>query len=84
MEVYESGVIKEVQRAYKHQAWPMPETFIASLLLDAMRSSAEYAQAYAQMDAEGHGQEPVKMAPVPIISPFAQMSLMATQEEESA
>ena len=90
LEVAESGDIRIIAHPHHHEAYPMPETFIASLLNMAMRSSAQYAAAYAEIDAAGRGQEPmpaqvpVKLAAVPIISPFAQMSLMTAQGEESA
>jgi hypothetical protein len=88
LEVSESGDIKVLVGPHRHEAFPMPETFIASLLNMAMRSSSQYATAYAEMDIDGRGQDPmagiVKLAPVPIVSPFAQMSLMVAQEGESA
>jgi len=40
LEVQEDGTVKVIERAKRHEAWPMPEAFIASLLRNA---AARYA-----------------------------------------
>jgi hypothetical protein len=35
LEIHEDGTIKEIRRAAKREAWPMPDSFIASLLRQA-------------------------------------------------
>jgi hypothetical protein len=79
LEIFPNGDRKIRRSCYRHEAWPMPETFIASLLLAAMRSSTQYAEEYARLDAEqvwqaNHAQTNT--------SPFQQLSLLDHAREE--